>query len=87
MQLKEDNPEKINAISDDLINYAFGNNVNDDDRMLIASLMLVTAKMIYLQKMGRDGKLMFESDKEVILKNLKPTVHEGSICLKKQKQK
>ena len=43
--------------------------------MLIASLMLVTAKMIYLQKMGRDGKLMFESDKEVILKNLKPTVH------------
>lgn len=75
MQLKEDNPEKINAISDDLINYAFGNNVNDDDRMLIASLMLVTAKMIYLQKMGRDGKLMFESDKEVILKNLKPTVH------------
>tara|TARA_A100001015_G_C14788238_1_gene631957 strand:- start:106 stop:333 length:228 start_codon:yes stop_codon:yes gene_type:complete len=75
MQLKEGNPEKINAITDDLINYAFGDNVNDDDRMLIASLMLVTAKMIYLQKMGRDGKLMFESDKEVILKNLKPTVH------------
>ena len=75
MPLKEGNSERINAITDDLINYAFGNNVNDDERMLIASLMLVTAKMIYLQKMGSDGKLMFESDKEVILKNLKPTVH------------
>ena len=75
MLTKEGNSERINAITDDLINYAFGNNVNDDERMLIASLMLVTAKMIYLQKMGRDGKLMFESDKEVILKNLKPTVH------------
>ena len=75
MLIKEGNSERINAITDDLINYAFGNNVNDDERMLIASLMLVTAKMIYLQKMGRDGKLMFESDKEVILKNLKPTVH------------
>ena len=75
MLIKEGNSERINAITDDLINYAFGNNVNDDERMLIASLMLVTAKMIYLQKMGSDGKLMFESDKEVILKNLKPTVH------------
>ena len=75
MLTKEGNTERINAITNDLINYAFGIDVNDDERMLIASLMLVTAKMIYLQKMGRDGKLMFESDKEVILKNLKPTVH------------
>ena len=51
MTLPTNNSEKINVITDDLINYAFGNHVNDEDRMLIASMMLVTAKMIYLQKM------------------------------------
>lgn len=75
MALPTNNSEKMNVITDDLINYAFGSHVNDEDRMLIASMMLVTAKMIYLQKMGSDGKIMYESDKEVILKNLKPTVH------------
>lgn len=75
MTLPITNSEKLNIISDDLITYAFAEHVNDDDRMLIASLMLITAKMIYLKNMGSDGKIMYESDKEVILKNLKPTVH------------
>ena len=73
MTLPITNSEKLNIISDDLITYAFAEHVNDDDRMLIASLMLITAKMIYLKNMGSDGKIMYESDKEVILKNLKPT--------------
>ena len=71
MTLPITNSEKLNIISDDLITYAFAEHVNDDDRMLIASLMLITAKMIYLKNMGSDGKIMYESDKEVILKNLK----------------
>tara|TARA_R100000664_G_scaffold27093_2_gene37585 strand:+ start:537 stop:764 length:228 start_codon:yes stop_codon:yes gene_type:complete len=75
MTLPVGQSEKINIITDDLINYAFGDHINEDDRMLIASMMMVTARMIYLQKMGTNGKTMFENDKAVIFQEITPTVH------------
>ena len=43
--------------------------------LIVASMMMVTAKMIYLQTLGNNGNTLFENDKEIILEQQKPTVH------------
>ena len=42
----------IDKIVDDLTAYAFQNDRNDSEKLVLASLMLMTAKMIYLQTLG-----------------------------------
>ena len=66
---------QINKIVDDLINYAFQDNFSEEERMVVASLFMTAAQMIYLQTMGENGKKAFENDKDNILKERKPTLH------------
>ena len=65
----------IDEIVHDLTNYAFENNRNQEEMLIVASMMMVTAKMIYLQTLGNNGNTVFENDKEIILEQQKPTVH------------
>ena len=66
---------QINKIVDDLITYAFQDNFSEEERMVVASLFMTAAQMIYLQTMGENGKKAFENDKDNILKERKPTLH------------
>ena len=66
---------QINKIVDDLINYAFQDDFTDEERMVLASLFLTAARMIYLQTLGKSGKELFENDKNQILTEKKPTLH------------
>ena len=66
---------QINKIVDDLINYAFQDNFSEEERMVVASLFMTAAQMIYLQTMGENGKKAFENDKDIMLKEKKPTLH------------
>ena len=66
---------QINKIVDDLINYAFQDNFSEEERMVVASLFMTAAQMIYLQTMGENGKKVFENDKDNMLKEKKPTLH------------
>ncbi len=66
---------QINKIVDDLINYAFRDNFSEEERMVVASLFMTAAQMIYLQTMGENGKKVFENDKDTMLKEKKPTLH------------
>ena len=43
--------------------------------MVVASLFMTAAQMIYLQTMGESGKKAFENDKDNMLKEKKPTLH------------
>ena len=62
------NPKlNIDEIVHDLTNYAFENNRNQEEMLIVASMMMVTAKMIYLQTLGNNGNTVFENDKEIIL--------------------
>ena len=65
----------IDKIVDDLTAYAFQNDRNDSEKLVLASLMLMTAKMIYLQTLGVNGNTIYENDKKIILEEHKPTVH------------
>ena len=65
----------IDKIVDDLTSYAFEKNRNDSEKLVLASLMLMTAKMIYLQTLGVNGNTIYENDKKIILEEHKPTVH------------
>jgi len=65
----------IDKIVDDLTTYAFEKNRNDSEKLVLASLMLMTAKMIYLQTLGDNGNTIYENDKNIILEEHKPTVH------------
>ena len=65
----------VDEIVHDLTNYAFENNRNQEEMLIVASMMMVTAKMIYLQTLGNNGNTVFENDKEIILEQQKPTVH------------
>ena len=66
---------QINKIVDDLINYAFQDNFSEEERMVVASLFMTAAQMIYLQTMGENGKKVFKNDKDTMLKEKKPTLH------------
>ena len=66
---------QINKIVDDLINYAFQDNFSEEERMVVASLFMTAAQMIYLQKMVESGIKAFENDKDIMLKEKKPTLH------------
>jgi len=66
---------QINKIVDDLINYAFQDNFTEEERMVVASLFMTAAQMIYLQTLGDNGKKVFENDKINMLKQRKPTLH------------
>ena len=66
---------QINKIVDDLINYAFQDNFSEEERMVVASLFMTAAQMIYLQTMGESGIKAFENDKDIMLKEKKPTIH------------
>ena len=66
---------QINKIVDDLINYAFQDDFTDEERMVLASLFLTAARMIYLQTLGESGNKAFENDKDNMLKEKKPTLH------------
>tara|TARA_R100000908_G_scaffold32492_2_gene14674 strand:- start:84 stop:302 length:219 start_codon:yes stop_codon:yes gene_type:complete len=65
----------VDEIVHDLTNYAFENDRNQEEMLIVASMMMVTAKMIYLQTLGNNGNTLFENDKEIILEQQKPTVH------------
>ena len=71
------NNSKLNVdeIVNDLTTYAFENGRNQEEMLIVASMMIVTAKMIYLQTLGNNGNTVFENDKEIILEQHKPTVH------------
>ena len=66
---------QINKIVDDLINYAFQDNFSEEERMVVASLFMTAAQMIYLQTLGDNGKRVFENDKINMLKEKQPTLH------------
>ena len=66
---------QINKIVDDLINYAFHDNFTEEERMVVASLFMTAAQMIYLQTLGESGNKAFENDKDNMLKEKKPTLH------------
>ena len=66
---------QINKIVDDLINYAFQDNFSEEERMVVASLFMTAAQMIYLQTLGDNGKKVFENDKINMLKEKQPTLH------------
>lgn len=66
---------EINKIVDDLINYAFQDSFSEEERMVVASLFMTAAQMIYLQTLGDNGKKAFENDKINMLKQRKPTLH------------
>ena len=66
---------EINKIVDDLINYAFQDSFSEEERMVVASLFMAAAQMIYLQTLGDNGKKAFENDKINMLKQRKPTLH------------
>ena len=66
---------QINKIVDDLINYAFQDNFSEEERMVVASLFMTAVQMIYLQTMGESGIKAFENDKDIMLKEKKPTLH------------
>ena len=66
---------QINKMVDDLINYAFQDNFSEEERMVVASLFMTAAQMIYLQTMGESGIKAFENDKDIMLKEKKPTLH------------
>tara|TARA_R100001594_G_scaffold74222_1_gene108840 strand:+ start:193 stop:405 length:213 start_codon:yes stop_codon:yes gene_type:complete len=66
---------QINKIVDDLINYAFQDNFTEEERMVVASLFMTAAQMIYLQTLGDNGKRVFENDKINMLKEKQPTLH------------
>ena len=66
---------QINKIVDDLINYAFQDNFTEEERMVVASLFMTAAQMIYLQTLGESGNTAFENDKDNMLKEKKPTLH------------
>ena len=66
---------QINKIVDDLINYAFQDNFSEEERMVVASLFMTAAQMIYLQTMGESGIKAFENDKDIMLKMKNPTLH------------
>ena len=66
---------QINKIVDDLINYAFQDNFTEEERMVVASLFMTAAQMIYLQTLGDNGKRVFENDKINMLKDKQPTLH------------
>ena len=67
--------QQINKIVDDLITYAFQDSFSEEERMVVASLFMTAAQMIYLQTMGESGKKAFENDKDNMLKMKKPTLH------------
>jgi len=70
------NPKlNVDEIVHDLTNYAFENNRNQEEMLIVASMMMVTEKMIYLQSLGNNGNTVIENDKEIILEQQKPTVH------------
>ena len=70
------NPKlNVDEIVNDLTDYAFENDRNQEEMLIVASMMMVTAKMIYLQTLGNNGNTVFENDKEIILDQQKPTVH------------
>ena len=70
------NPKlNIDEIVHDLTHYGFENNRNQEEMLIVGSMMMVTAKMIYLQTLGNNGNTVFENDKEIILEQYKPTVH------------
>ena len=70
------NPKlNVDEIVNDLTAYAFENDRNQEEMLIVASMMMVTAKMIYLQTLGNNGNTVFENDKEIILDQQKPTVH------------
>ena len=66
---------QINKIVDDLINYAFQDNFTEEERMVVASMFMTAAQMIYLQTLGEIGNKAFENDKDNMLKEKKPTLH------------
>ena len=66
---------QINKIVDDLITYAFQDSFSEEERMVVASLFMTAAKMIYLQPLGDNGKKVFENDKINMLKEKQPTLH------------
>tara|TARA_R100001591_G_scaffold29486_1_gene40483 strand:+ start:170 stop:382 length:213 start_codon:yes stop_codon:yes gene_type:complete len=66
---------QINKIVDDLISYAFQDNFTEEERMVVASLFMTAAQMIYLQTLGDNGKKVFENDKINMLKEKQPTLH------------
>ena len=66
---------QINKIVDDLISYAFQDNFTEEERMVVASLFMTAAQMIYLQTLGDNGKKVFENDKINMLKDKQPTLH------------
>jgi len=43
--------------------------------MVVASLFMTAAQMIYLQTLGDNGKRVFENDKINMLKEKQPTLH------------
>jgi hypothetical protein len=70
------NPKlNVDEIVNDLTTYAFENERNQEEMLIVASMMMVTAKMIYLQTLGNNGSTVFENDKKIILEQHKPTVH------------
>jgi len=66
---------QINKIVDDLITYAFQDDFTEEERMVVASLFMTAAQMIYLQTLGDNGKKVFENDKINMLKEKQPTLH------------
>jgi hypothetical protein len=74
-QTKQNEKIDIDKIVDDLTTYAFEKDRNDSEKLVLASLMLMTAKMIYLQTLGDNGNTIYENDKNIILEEHKPTVH------------
>ena len=66
---------QINKIVDDLINYGFQDNFTEEERMVVASLFMTAAQMIYLQTLGESGNKAFENVKDNMLKEKKPTLH------------
>ena len=66
---------QINKIVDDLITYAFQDSFSEEEIMVVASLFMTAAKMIYLQTLGDNGKKVFENDKINMLKEKQPTLH------------
>tara|TARA_R100001015_G_C4433361_1_gene29669 strand:+ start:31 stop:243 length:213 start_codon:yes stop_codon:yes gene_type:complete len=66
---------QINKIVDDLITYAFQDSFSEEERMVVASLFMTAAQMIYLQTLGDNGKKVFENDKINMLKEKQPTLH------------
>ena len=66
---------QINKIVDDLITYAFQDSFSEEERMVVASLFMTAAKMIYLLTLGDNGKKVFENDKINMLKEKQPTLH------------